>query len=285
VCTKGGFHLFTESKTQCNVSTVVKSSHTVWRTVCARTVAYCLAASCGVTTSYGPSIAVGTQLLLRNCYGSSTTNGTRQIVSMTAATAAATSGLTIVVENSMRVAVQVYATSIVNIANLKVIVHNVSNDAAERFAASVVCSPSSCKPLVNIYQCHSLVNATVTVYDVVHVRNKSVVYGSISGTTPLTSGAAVVVLQQMTLADGCVVLLSGVSAQVTAANYVAAFQFLNAASSGPSISVYNFTTSRTFVAVVIIFFVNTTSTGGAVYSRSPQSPQSRASPSTWSPLP
>ncbi|CUG90560.1 membrane-associated protein, putative [Bodo saltans] len=300
---------------------------------------------CGVSTTYGPSIAAGTQLFLSNCYNSTgaTKNGTMLIVSMTAATAAASSGLTIVVENSQRVAVQVYALLAVNISNLRVVIRNVSNDAAERITGSLVCSPASCKPLLDIYNCRNLVNASISVSDVVHVRNKSAVYiedilaqvtglqlsvwnvsarsnsavvgvdtingsvtlssiylqgvshyvtstskgavisvffgdvpmiedtnvtvtnSGISGATPTTSGAVLFSVQASTLASNCHVSLTNIWAQMTSTSFSSAVTFVNAAVSGASVNVFNFSVNQTVFSVTVIYFANATAAGGSVF--------------------
>ncbi|CUG90556.1 transmembrane protein, putative [Bodo saltans] len=140
---------------------------------------------CGGKQLYTETVDVpsGSQIILRNCTNS--TVGTT-IVFYTDTIAEATN-ISIIVEHSRRVAVQISTNPVFVLSGLRVILTNVTNDARESSSSdSAVCSPSSCLPLLQFVDIGSISNMSVTVTDALHERNASLMVLHSRGATGLS---------------------------------------------------------------------------------------------------
>jgi hypothetical protein len=121
---------------------------------------------CGRSNTVGPDIAANTTLMLSGC--DSSPNGTALQVKLNA-TSGARSGLFIVVQHSNRVYVTVQSLhGRVNVTNLHVVFRNITNDVDNR-------STPITSAMFRIADCADVVNTSVSVVDVHHARNTSLV--------------------------------------------------------------------------------------------------------------
>ncbi|CUG90555.1 membrane-associated protein, putative [Bodo saltans] len=128
---------------------------------------------CGGKQRYSETVGVpsGSQIILRNCTNS--TVGTTIV--FYSDTVVEATNISIIVEHSRRVAVQISTNPALVLSGLRVILNNVTNDAQESSATqSVVCNQSSCLPLFILLTSAVFLTMSVTVMDVLHERNVSV---------------------------------------------------------------------------------------------------------------
>ncbi|CUF93895.1 Hypothetical protein, putative [Bodo saltans] len=133
---------------------------------------------CGAVTTVDLTDQTSTPAVIRirNCDDASSSSlGTRLMVYVHASFASL--DLTLVVQNSRRVAIQLLAaTTTVDIRNVMFNIENVTNDADEPMATgSNVCSPENCLSLLKVHSCRSIVNMTIALHNVLHERNSTTV--------------------------------------------------------------------------------------------------------------